>query len=94
MSKLTFEHLFDAGEFLPADEKELRTLLSNKSLQRALGHILVLAEGMDRLSACNLEAQEGLNVALRQSGTVQGVRLAVETLIDLAEEEENEPTIS
>jgi len=81
----------DTGELLPSDAKEIRTLLGNKSLQRALGNLLVLAEGMDRLSSCDLEAQEGLYAALRQKGTVGGIRLAVEQFIDLAEEIEDEP---
>ncbi len=90
LSKLNFETLLDSGEVLPADAKELRSVLSNKSVQRALGSILTLAEGMDRLSACDLDGREGLNVALRQKGTVEGMRLAVDAFIDLAEEDDNE----
>lgn len=92
MSKITFALLFDSEEYQPSDVKELRTVLSNKSVQRALGNVLTLAEGMDRLSTCDLDGREGLNAALRQKGTVEGMRLAIQTLIDLAEEEENEPT--
>lgn len=92
MAKITFDLLMDSEPFSSEDAKELRTVLSNKSLQRALGNVLVLAEGMDRLSACDLEGREGLHAALRQKGTVEGIRVAVQTLTDLAEEEDNEPT--
>lgn len=85
-AKISFTDLVESGEFTLEDRKELRSVLGNKSVRRALKEVLTLAEGMDKLSSVDLDGREGLSVALRQAGTVRGLLLAVETLIDLTEE--------
>lgn len=74
------------GEFLPTDQKELQALLKNKSLRRALRSVLLQSDEIDRLSACDLSRQEGLNEALKRQGTAIGITMAIEELFSLGEQ--------
>ncbi len=77
----------ESGVFSVEDVKELRVLLSNKSLQRVLNKILLFADMQDKLSTYALEGQEGLAKALKAQGVVQGLKQAVTTIIEASQEE-------
>lgn len=77
------------GEFLPTDQKELQALLKNKSLRRALKEVLLRRDEIDKLSACDLSRQEGLNEALKRQGTAIGITMAIEDLFSLGEQNDS-----
>lgn len=85
LSDFTYE-----GNFSSEDAKELSVLLGNKSMRKAIGVVLTKANSMDKLSSYTLDGQEGLSKALKAQGTVQGMKLALEEIIDLAQLEEEE----
>lgn len=87
---ITVSDVRASGEFSPEDTLELAGLTGNKSLLRALRAVLISADKLDKLSLCNLKGQEGLVEAVNRQGIVQGMKAAVEQILELTLEEDKE----
>ncbi len=82
------ERIKASEAFTVEDAKELKVLLSNKSLMRALNVILTKANAQDKLTLCDIQGQQGLNEALTRQGFIRGQRDTIDTLIELSQSEE------
>lgn len=72
-------------ELTESDFNELKAVFGNKSVQKWIRNIKEETKEMDSLSGSNLHSQEGLNIALRKQGVVQGRLQILDEINDLLE---------
>ena len=83
------------GDFGPTDVKALQVVFGGRPFQRALREVLREADdAAKQLASADLVTDEGRLKAIRNQGRIDGIRRAVDLLIELTarefEEDEND----